>query len=237
MSLSAAPRYTRKMNGKEQTLSQTSTVIEAIEPPARRRRSNYRKDGYHHGSLDAALVKIGAALIDAEGVEAVTLRRVSGMAGVTATAAQHHFGDKEGLLGAIAAASFEELLADLTAASGPADDPEVDLDGACRAYAGFAIRRPARFQFMFEARYLDPARHSASSGLALACFDVLRKTVDRCLGRRVIGAPLFMWTLCHGVGSILGASRVPLSDRPGGSDEEVVDEIVRMALTGLRGLA
>ena len=66
--------------------------MELAQQPARKRRTNYRKDGYHHGNLDAALLEIGTRLIDQEGVGAVTLRRVSEKAGVTATAAQHHFG-------------------------------------------------------------------------------------------------------------------------------------------------
>ena len=208
--------------------------MELAQQPARKRRTNYRKDGYHHGSLDAALLEIGTRLIDQEGVGAVTLRRVSEKAGVTATAAQHHFGDKEGLLRSIAAASFKELLSTLTTASKYSDDPEANLRSVAGAYARFAVANPERFRFMFEAGYLDPNESPISANLGLGCFDVLRLTVDRYLGHHVVAAPLFVWSVGHGVGSILSISRIPSTDRPGKTDDDIIEEMVNVTISGLR---
>ena len=212
-------------------------VVRLETSVGRRRRSNYRKDGYHHGNLDAAFVDIGTALIDREGVEAVTLKRVSEMSGVTSAAARHHFGDKEGLLGAIAAASFQDLLQVMIVASKAGSDPEDNLRRVFQAFVSFAVRHPLRFRFMFEARYLDEVQHPLSAGLALACFDVLRLVVDAQLGRHVAAAPLFAWSIGHGLGSILGTSKIPPSDRPGETTQQVVDQVVGLALASLRDLS
>lgn len=71
-------------------------VVRLETSVGRRRRSNYRKDGYHHGNLDAAFVDIGTALIDREGVEAVTLKRVSEMSGVGAVSPNSPPGNRSG---------------------------------------------------------------------------------------------------------------------------------------------
>jgi AcrR family transcriptional regulator len=208
--------------------------VERAQQPARKRRTNYRKDGYHHGNLDAALLEIATRLIDEEGVGAVTLRRVAEKAGVTATAAQHHYGDKEGLLRAIASVSFKDLLSILTTASKYSEDPESNLRSVVGAYARFAVANPERFRFMFEAGYLDPILSPVSANLGLGCFDVLRLTVDRYLGRHVVAAPLFVWSMGHGVGSILSISRIPSTDRPGRTNDEIIDEMVNVTIDGLR---
>src|SRR5688500_14140574 len=52
---------------------------------------------YHHGDLPAALLAAAAAEIAEVGPAAMSLRKVAGRAGVSHTAAAHHFGDKRGL--------------------------------------------------------------------------------------------------------------------------------------------
>jgi hypothetical protein len=87
---------------------------------------------------------------------------------------------------------------------------------------------------MFEAGYLDPILSPVSANLGLGCFDVLRLTVDRYLGRHVVAAPLFVWSMGHGVGSILSISRIPSTDRPGRTNDDIIDEMVNVTIDGLR---
>src|SRR6266496_4233805 len=63
---------------------------------------------YHHGDLPRALAEAGPA--------AVSLRDLARRAGVSHAAPAHHFGDKAGLLTAVAADGFERLAAALQAA-------------------------------------------------------------------------------------------------------------------------
>ena len=49
---------------------------------------------YHHGSLREELITASLKLIEAEGIGAVSLRRVAREAGVSPGAPYHHFADR-----------------------------------------------------------------------------------------------------------------------------------------------
>ena len=64
------------------------------------------KKPYHHGSLKEALVAAGIEILDARGLEALSLRAIAAHVGVSHTAPKNHFGSLKGLLTAIAAEGF-----------------------------------------------------------------------------------------------------------------------------------
>src|SRR3954454_20630310 len=67
------------------------------------------RTSYHHGALRDELIKACVALIEAEGIGAVSLRRVARAAGVSPGAPYHHFADRSALLAAIAVQGSEML--------------------------------------------------------------------------------------------------------------------------------
>ena len=67
---------------------------------------------YHHGALREELIDTSLALIEAEGIGAVSLRRVAREAGVSPGAPYHHFADRAALLTTIAARGYEQLIAE-----------------------------------------------------------------------------------------------------------------------------
>ncbi len=66
---------------------------------------------YHHGDLRQAVLDAAVAAITEAGPAAVSLRELARRAGVSHAAPAHHFGDKAGLLTALAAEGYD-LLAD-----------------------------------------------------------------------------------------------------------------------------
>jgi AcrR family transcriptional regulator len=103
---------------------------------------------YHHGELRQALVSTALAVIEREGVGALSLRDLSRRLGVSHAAPAHHFRDRAALLGAIAREGFERLSAAMTAAS-EASAPDARLEAIGRAYVRFALEHPASFRVMF----------------------------------------------------------------------------------------
>ncbi|KGN37841.1 TetR/AcrR family transcriptional regulator [Knoellia subterranea] len=104
--------------------------------------------GYHHGNLRDAVVAGAVEAIGRSGVVALSLREVARAAGVSHTAPAHHFGDKTGVLTAVAAQGYS-LLADALAA------PSVrSLVDAGVAYVEFAVAHPAHFDVMFRRELL-----------------------------------------------------------------------------------
>ena len=65
-----------------------------------------KKNGYHHGDLRRTLITISVDLIDRQGIDALNLRNLASLAGVSSGAPYHHFADRAELLAAIAQEGF-----------------------------------------------------------------------------------------------------------------------------------
>ena len=103
------------------------------------------KQTYHHGDLRRALLDAAAEVIAEQGPAALSLRDLARRAGVSHAAPMHHFGDKAGLLTALATEGYDLLAAEL------AEEWAVThsfLEQGV-AYVRFAIRHRAHFEVMF----------------------------------------------------------------------------------------
>ena len=64
---------------------------------------------YHHGDLRRTMLAAAVSAITESGSAAVSLRELARRAGVSNAAPTHHFGDKAGLLTAVAAEGYDLL--------------------------------------------------------------------------------------------------------------------------------
>lgn len=100
------------------------------------------------------LISTAIELLYQEGVEAVTLRRIARVAGVSHGAPLRHFTGRAQLLSAVATEGFAELHKrghDL-----PETGAQDRLNAACRRYLEFALDNPAMFELMFRHDLADP---------------------------------------------------------------------------------
>src|SRR5215212_10166673 len=107
---------------------------------------------YHHGDLRRALLKAALQAIAEVGPAAVSLRDLARRTGVSHAAPAHHFGDKAGLLTAVATDGFRRLAAtlrDTYEATGSFLEVGV-------AYVGFAVTHRAHFEVMFRPELYHP---------------------------------------------------------------------------------
>jgi AcrR family transcriptional regulator len=158
-------------------------------------------DSYHHGDLRAAVVRRALEVIAAEGPDAFTLRSLAIDLGVSHTAPRHHFGDRRGVLTAIATAGFTELgnrLSTVRHSGGTFLDQGV-------AYVEFALARPAHFQVMFTPTLFDQ-KDAAFLTARSSAFTELRIGVD---GMRdgpdiedAAAAVIAAWALVHGIATL-----------------------------------
>jgi AcrR family transcriptional regulator len=112
----------------------------------------HRKDTYHHGDLRAACVAAGLRLVAEGGADAVTIRGVARLAGVSHTAPLHHFRDRDELVAAVAQVGFDRLVDDANAAiDDPALDPLERLTRYGEAYIRRAVETPGLYRLMFDA--------------------------------------------------------------------------------------
>ncbi len=87
-------------------------------------------------------------LLEKGGVEAVTVRSVAGLVGITPMAVYRHYADRDGLLDALADAGFEELVARL-AAKRLKGEPEARIYQLLDVYVEHALEQPRMFELMF----------------------------------------------------------------------------------------
>jgi AcrR family transcriptional regulator len=106
-------------------------------------------DTYHHGNLRAACVEAGIRLVEEEGPDAVTIRGVARIAGVSHTAPLHHFRDRQELLDAVADRGFDILVERLDASLPRDATPLAALRAYGRVYVDHAVAHRGLFLLMF----------------------------------------------------------------------------------------
>lgn len=117
------------------------------------RRATARRRRRTRGSADArspdsraAILEATEAVLLAEGVEGMSIRKVSERCGYTAPTIYHHFGDKAGLVSTLLEERFREIR-DLMAAI-PCDDPASYLRQTARAFVRFALENPNYYRLL-----------------------------------------------------------------------------------------
>ncbi|NES14367.1 MULTISPECIES: TetR/AcrR family transcriptional regulator [Micromonospora] len=156
---------------------------------------------YHHGDLRRALLAAAADAMAESGPAALSLRDLARRAGVSHAAPAHHFGDKAGLLTALATQGFE-LLGEALRAAGD------DLRESGVAYVGFAVRHRAHFEVMFRPdlyRADDPDLVAARERAG----ELLRSGVARHTGREPDVDSLAAWSIVHGFATLWLAGALP----------------------------
>jgi AcrR family transcriptional regulator len=157
----------------------------------------------------ARIVEATRRMIEASGLEAVSLRRGAQALGVTAPALYAYVADKQDLLRGVAEVEFDQLMQRFLAVD--ADDPIGRIRGLCRAYVDHALTSPALFRTMF--LFPPELANSSSTGhelpAATKAFDTAltasTAAVDAGLFPRVdpLTAALVTWTAMHGLADIL----------------------------------
>jgi AcrR family transcriptional regulator len=164
---------------------------------------------YHHGNLPQALLDAAAAVVQERGPAGVSLREVARRAGVSHSAPAHHFGDKAGLLTAVAREGFRRFLEALATA----DDASAGGTPAERlleigvAYVRFAVDNPAYFAVMWRSDLQDPG-DPAVVEFAVPAFAVLQDNVEamQATGWRadepVDAVAVGCWSVAHGLATL-----------------------------------
>ncbi len=116
---------------------------------------------------------VAARLLDMEGPDAVTTRSVALAAGVQAPTIYRLFGDKDGLLDAVAEYGFATYLARKHPVDAD-DDPVEGLRAGWDLHIGFGLANPALFRLMHTGMRTTHERSTAESGAAVLRQRVLR---------------------------------------------------------------
>jgi AcrR family transcriptional regulator len=177
---------------------------------------------YHHGDLRPALLRAAVEAIGQAGPAAMSLREVARRAGVSHAAAAYHFGDKAGLLTAVAAQGYRMLTEELRAAR---DAGRGFLEVGV-AYVRFAVTHRAHFEVMYRPELYrpdDPEVLQARAAAAVFLYGTDRPDA----GRLAAGAAA--WSLVHGLATLWLNGNLPPQL---GTDPEEITRRIAPYLTG-----
>ncbi|WP_035735917.1 TetR/AcrR family transcriptional regulator [Glycomyces arizonensis] len=159
-------------------------------------------DSYHHGDLRRALIEAAVEAIAEGGPGSLSLRAVAKRAGVSHAAPAHHFGDKAGLLTAVAAEGHERFADALERVwESTGDFAEVGV-----AYMRFAVDNRAYFATMFRPELLHEDDPELVRAAARSRATLYRGTGERDADgteRTYNPAALAAWSLVHGFTELL----------------------------------
>ncbi|SEC86258.1 DNA-binding transcriptional regulator, AcrR family [Amycolatopsis tolypomycina] len=177
------------------------------------------------------ILEAAAALLAAEGREGLSTRAVSAAAGVQPPALYRLFGDKDGLLDAVAAYGFDEYLKSKRA-MGETADPVEDLRRGWDLHIEFGLARPEFYVLM----YGDP-RPGRTSPAAREAEAMLRRIVKRVAsaGRlRVSVERAAHLTHAAGMGVVLTQIATPEAERDPDLSETARETVLDRILTGAK---
>ncbi len=135
-----------------------------------------------HQARRQEIADAARALAQAEGWEAVTVRRIAARIGCSAPAIYQYFGDKGAILASIAAEGRDQLAADMLRAAADSGGPAKRLRAMAKAYWHFACTTPELYAVMHG---LDDATRP-SDGIPAAP-EVLRKAAADLMDKKDIG--------------------------------------------------
>ena len=109
----------------------------------------------HDEATAQALLTAAERIVEADGIDALSLRRVAGEVGTTTRAVYSVFGSKEALLAALGRRAFEILETELDALP-ETSEPADDLIQAGLMFRRFALEHPSLLQIGFQQAPIAP---------------------------------------------------------------------------------
>jgi AcrR family transcriptional regulator len=210
----------------------SSTPLTDIEPT--------KKVSWHHGNLREEMLQRGLTLLEMRGASDLSLREVARLAGVSQTAPTHHFGDKEGLLAALASEGFHLLMSDRLGALKDGMTRERRLRVIMRVYVEFALKRPELFHLMFGPRIADKRKYPALMEASGASFQFLNNTIAEFMadhsdgGRPPRFSTIAVWSGMHGLATLLADRDSGLCQVPDEMIDDVCTGVINLLLGGLK---
>ncbi|MFD2417001.1 TetR/AcrR family transcriptional regulator [Amycolatopsis pigmentata] len=119
------------------------------------------------------IIEVAAEILEREGARAVSTRSVASAAGIRAASLYQYFGDKDGLLAALAIHGFDLYLAEKQTLT-RTDDPVEDMRHGWDSHVDFGLRRPAFYLLMYGTNHPGSRPVAADKANAL-----LRGFLDR----------------------------------------------------------
>ena len=156
-----------------------------------------KTDGLRRQVLDAAV-----AIAATSGPDAISMREVARLAGVSHQAPYHHFGDRAGIFAAISEEGFRMLAESIEAST------SLGTAAMCEAYVHFALAHKGHFRVMMRNDLCSLEDYPSALVQADRAFNALRNEVVIIVGGdthedEANAHTAYMWSVAHGLATLL----------------------------------
>lgn len=193
---------------------------------------------YHHGDLRSALIAEARRELESAGVHDMSLRQLARAVGVSEAAPSRHFDGKRGLLAAIAASGFRDLIVLRRQALAHIEGSLERAYEMMRIYVRFAQDHKGLFDLMIGPRILGKTEYAELAEASYESFELFASSV-RDYARDHGWAPSDMtlvthaaWSVEHGLATLIIGDRMNAEDRPV-DVEEVIHFSMSLLLSGI----
>ena len=188
------------------------------------------KEKYHHGDLRRSLIEKGLEMINQEGEEKLSLRKVAMKCGVSNAAPYAHFKSKDEFIVAIQQHIMDSFTDSLEKTADQYKDSDSLLPMLGKSYVMFFYKNPLYFDFLFSRKNIRiQLSLSVSDENENPPLDILKKTAVSIFKKANISEKsmqdkiIAMWALVQGLSSIVTMPNVEYDD-----DWEVrIEEIIK----------
>jgi AcrR family transcriptional regulator len=159
-------------------------------------------------------------ILEREGPDAVSMRRIAKAVGITPMAIYHYFPNREQLLRKITDREFEKLAEYMDARKSETPTTESRLLGAMDYYIDYAFKHPRVFDYVFSEHRKDARRfpddfHGGRSPTMNRVADTVADTMNSGEIRQddLWEVAMEFWALAHGYVALYRAGRFALSEK------------------------
>jgi len=197
---------------------------------------------YHHGNLEEALIQRALEVLEAQGVKALSVRKIARDVGVSQTAPLHYFQSKTGFYAAIAEHGFALLFECRVQALRNKRDPRERLLAIMMSYLDFASRNEGLFDLMFGSEIPDKSVFPTLEAAATRSYGVFETCMADYLALRGIDldkvrvATLSAWTACHGLATMMTHRQNTPRDLIRKDRQRIGQEVFAITLAGIDSL-
>ena len=183
------------------------------------------------------IAQVALEILESEGAEAVSMRRVASAVGITPMAIYHHFPNREALLNYITDGEFSKLLEHILAHP-LRGDSESRLVEILEGYIDYALTRPRIFDYVFSrprpgARRFPKDFRARRSPTLNPVADVVAAAMEEGDLRKddVWEIAFALWAHVHGYVMLYRAGRISLSEK---GFRDLIHRSLRRFIHGLK---
>lgn len=190
-----------------------------------------KKFRYHHGNLREAAIAAALEILARDGVAGLSLRALAKATGVTPTAFyESHFRDKDELLAAVAETGFQRLAIKMAEDATGAPSVRARIERLIASYIAFAQENRPLFQIMFGRELSDLKKFPTLAMTAGKSYSLISAALSKrgAQGEDARFLTVAIWSLCHGLTTLITEEKIKLEQFGAASVEEFVQRTVAL---------